>query len=95
MTTAVIHDACLKTRWHHGVYISPKEDRLEIVARSRSRRDKVRVSVGAMNAELSRADLLATVQSGRKQASSRVCTPGLIRIDRPTQHFNNYIRKNW
>ena len=28
-----------------------------------------------MDAELSRPDLLATVQSGRKQVQSRVCTP--------------------
>ena len=41
---------------------------LERVARSRSCRDSVRGSVGAMNAKLSRPDLLATVQSGRKQA---------------------------
>ena len=41
---------------------------LERVARSGSCRDGVRGSVGAMYAELSRPDLLATVQSGRKQA---------------------------
>ena len=28
ITTAVIPDACLNTRWHHGAYISPKEDTL-------------------------------------------------------------------
>ena len=50
---------------------------LERAARSGSGRDSVRGSVGAMNAELSRPDWLATVQSGRKQAQSRVCTPGL------------------
>ena len=50
---------------------------LERAARSGSSRDSVRGSVGAMNAELSRPDWLATVQSGRKQAQSRVCTPGL------------------
>ena len=53
---------------------------LERAARSGSGRDSVRGSVGAMNAELSRPDWLATVQSGRKQAQSRVCTPGLIRL---------------
>ena len=71
ITTAVITDACLNTRWHHGAYISPKEGTggcLERVARSGSCRDSVRGSVGAMNAELSRSDLLATVLSGRKQA---------------------------
>ena len=26
ITTSVITDACLNTRWHHGAYISPKED---------------------------------------------------------------------
>ena len=51
---------------------------LERAARSGSGRDSVRGSVGAMNAELSRPDWLATVQSGRKQAQSRVCTPGFI-----------------
>ena len=50
---------------------------LERAARSGSGRDSVRGSVGAMNAELSRPVWLATVQSGRKQAQSRVCTPGL------------------
>ena len=40
---------------------------LDRVARSGLRRDNVRGAVGAMNAELSRPDLLATVQSGRKQ----------------------------
>ena len=48
----------------------------ERAARSGSGRDSVRGSVGAMNAKLSRPDGLATVQSGRKQAQSRVCTPG-------------------
>ena len=41
---------------------------LERVARSGSCHDSVRGSVGAMNAELSRPNLLATVHSGRKQA---------------------------
>ena len=65
ITTAVVTDACLNTRWHHGAYTS---------AASReslwygSGRDNVRGSVGAMNAEQSRPDLLATVQLGRKQA---------------------------
>ena len=49
---------------------------LERAACSGSGRDSVRGSVGAMNAELSRPDGLATVQSGRKQAQSLVCTPG-------------------
>ena len=50
---------------------------LERVARSGSGRDSVRGLVGAMDDELSRPDWLATVQSGRKQVQSRVCTPGL------------------
>ena len=49
----------------------------ERAARSESGRDSVRGPVGAMNAKLSRPDGLATVQSGRKQAQSRACTPGL------------------
>ena len=36
-------------------------------------RDGVRGVVGTMNAAQSRPDWLATVQSGRKQAQSRVC----------------------
>ena len=48
---------------------------LERVARSGSGRESVRGLVGAMDAELSRPDWLATVQSGRKQVQSRVCTP--------------------
>ena len=32
-----------------------------------------------MNAARSRPDWLATVQSDRKQAQSRVCTPGIIK----------------
>ena len=44
---------------------------------SGSGRDSVRGLVGAMDAELSRPDWLATVQSGRKQVQSRVCTPSL------------------
>ena len=50
----------------------------ERVARSGSGRGSVRGLVGAMDAELSRPDWLATVQSGRKQAQSRVCMPGFI-----------------
>ena len=38
--------------------------------------DRVRGVVGTMNAARSRPDWLATVQSGRKQVQSRVCTPG-------------------
>ena len=64
ITTAVVTDACLNTRWHHGIYIIC----LERVARYGSGCDNVRGSVGAMNAELSRPDLLATVQLVRKQA---------------------------
>ena len=41
---------------------------LERIARSGSCRDNVRGAVGIMNAGLWRPDLLATVQSGRKQA---------------------------
>ena len=55
---------------------------LERVAMSGSCRGSVRRSVGAVNAELSRPDLLATVQPGRKQAQSRVCTPGLSVTDK-------------
>ena len=53
---------------------------LERVARSGSGRDSVRGLVGAMDAELSRPDWLATVQSGRKQVQSRVCTPSFRNI---------------
>ena len=49
-----------------------------ILARSGSCRESALGIVGTMNAALSRPDLLATVQSGRKQAQSRVCTPGLM-----------------
>ena len=52
---------------------------LERVARSGSGRESVRGLVGAMDAELSRPDWLATVQSGRKQVQSRVCTPSFTR----------------
>ena len=40
---------------------------------------------GSVGAELSRPDWLATVQSGRKQAQSLVCTPGL----KPGVHTND------
>ena len=49
---------------------------IERVARCGSGRDNVRGVVGTMNAARSRPDWLATVQSGRKQVQSRVCTPG-------------------
>ena len=64
ITTAVVTDACLNSRRHHGIYIIC----LERVARYGSGRDNVRGPVGAMKAELSRPDLLATVQLVRKQA---------------------------
>ena len=59
---------------------------IERVARCGSGRDNVRGVVGTMNAARSRPDWLATVQSGRKQVQSRVCTPGLTHI-----HVNNTI----
>ena len=52
---------------------------IERLARSGSCRESVRGVVGTMNAARSRPDWLATVQSGRKQAQSRVCTPGFMR----------------
>ena len=64
ITSAVVTDACLNTRWHHGAYTSA-------VLRESLGLDRV-VTVYA---ELSRPDWLATVQSGRKQVQSRVCTP--------------------
>ena len=65
--TAVITEACLNTRWHHGAYTSA------------ALRESLGVDrVGTMYAARSRPDWLATVQSGRKQVQSRVCTPGLI-----------------
>ena len=39
-----------------------------------------------MDAELSRPDWLATVQSGRKQVQSRVCTPSF----KPGVHTNDF-----
>ena len=74
ITTAVITDACLNTRWQHGAYMyvyhrnKTQGGCLERVAWSGSCRDSVCSSVGAMNAELSRPDLLPAVQSGRQQA---------------------------
>ena len=64
---------------------------LERVARSGSGRDSVRGLVGAMDAELSRPDWLAIVQSGRKQVQSRVCTPSFrqplcLMVGRRPQH---------
>ena len=76
ITTAVVTDACLNTRWHHGAYTSA-------VLRESLGLDRVVTVVGAMDAELSRPDWLATVQSGRKQVQSRVCTPSLTHIKRP------------
>ena len=70
ITTAVVTDACLNTRWHHGAYTSA-------VLRESLGLDRV-VTVYA---ELSRPDWLATVQSGRKQVQSRVCTPSLRRFN--------------
>ena len=53
---------------------------IERLARFGSCLENVRGVVGTMNAARSRPDWLATVQSGRKQAQSRVCTPGLTEI---------------
>ena len=56
ITTAVIPDACLITRWHNGALYHRKKTHcgsLERVARSGSCRESVRGSVGAMYAELS------------------------------------------
>ena len=78
ITTAVITDACLNTRRHHGAYTSAVLR--EPLGLDRVVTASVRGSVGAMNAGLSRPDWLATVQSGRKQAQSRVCTPGLAQL---------------
>ena len=66
ITTDVVTDACLNTRWHHCAYTSA-------VLRESLGLDRV-VTVYV---ELSRPDWLATVQSGRKQVQSRVCTPSL------------------
>ena len=66
ITNAVVTDACLNTRWHHGAYTSA-------VLRESLGLDRV-VTVYV---ELSRPDWLATVQSGRKQVQSRICTPSL------------------
>ena len=75
ITTAVVTDACLNTRWHHGAYTSA-------VLRESLGLDRV-VTVYV---ELSRPDWLATVQSGRKQVQSRVCTPSL----KPGVHTNDF-----
>ena len=70
ITTAVITEACLNTRWHHGAYTSA------------ALRESLGVDrVGTMYAARSRPDWLATVQSGRKQVQSRVCTPGFMSVD--------------
>ena len=71
------------------IYISG----FERAARSGSGRDSVRGSVGAMNAKLSRPDGLATVQSGRKQAQSLVCTPGLTATNFGLQEENTKVSK--
>ena len=88
ITTAVITDACLNTRWHHCAYTGGC---IERVARSGSGRGSVRGLVGTMNAARSRPDWLATVQSARKQAQSRVCTPGFTAVDGP---FNRNLLEN-
>ena len=72
ITTAVVTDACLNTRWHHGAYTSA-------VLRESLGLDRV-VTVYV---ELSRPDWLATVQSGRKQVQSRVCTPSFRAVLMP------------
>ena len=54
---------------------------IERLARAGSCRDSVRGVVGTMNAAWSRPDWLATVQSSRKQAQSRVCTLYTMYID--------------
>ena len=65
---------CIYTerRHHAGVCI-------ERLARSASCRQSVGLHgvVGTMNAARSRPDCLATVQSGRKQGQSRVCSPSM------------------
>ena len=69
ITTAVITEAYLNTRWHHGAYTS---------AALRESLGVVRVVT--MYVARSRPDWLATVQSGRKQVQSRVCTPGFTHL---------------
>ena len=81
ITTAVVTDACLNTRWHHGAYTSA-------VLRESLGLDRV-VTVYA---ELSRPDWLATVQSGRKQVQSRVCTPSLSRRGCSKTYFSALIK---
>ena len=86
ITTAVITEACLNTRWHHGAYTISC---IERVARCGSGRGVV----GTMNAARSRPDWLATVQSGRKQVQSRVCTPGFIHtVNQTIKHKHAYTR---
>ena len=63
---------------------------IERVARCGSGRDNVRGVVGTMNAARSRPDWLATVQSGRKQVQSRVCTPGFSKPE-PEDHTTGTI----
>ena len=55
---------------------------------SGSCRDSVRGVVGTMNAARSRPDWFAIVQTGRKQAQSRVCTPGFsdCKLDSQCRH---------
>ena len=60
------------------------------VLRSGSCRESARGVVGTMNAARSRSDLLATVQSGRKQAQSRACTPGLSEAAVTTRSGNPF-----
>ena len=59
---------------------------IERLAKSGSCHESVCGVVGTMNAARSRPDWLATVQSGRKQAQSRVCTPGF----KPGVHTNDF-----
>ena len=78
ITSAVITDACLNTRWHHGAYISPKEDTgwLALVARSGgSCRDSVHGVVGTMNAAWSRHDWLLVLSSANILATAPVYDP--------------------
>ena len=53
---------------------------IERLAWSGSCHESVCGVVGPMNAARSRPDWLATVQSGRKQAQSRVCAPGFTKL---------------
>ena len=60
---------------------------IERVSRCGSGRDNVRGVVETMNAARSRPDWLATVQSGRKQVQSRVCTPGFSGFLKRRLHY--------